>query len=243
MSSHEFSGLTGAYALDALDEQERAQFEAHLAGCADCAAEVRSLRAAAAELSHTTSTAPPPGLRADILDAIGTVRPLPPAGDNVVELATHRSSRWLWQSVAAACLLLAVAATAWGYQQHRDAGRRQDRSAAIISVLENPDVRTVTGAVGGTGQATLLYSKAEHRFVLLGRDVPAPSADHTYQLWMIDPRGAATSAGVFRPDAKGNVLVQASGDLTGAASMGISLEPDGGSSRPTPGAILAVMTI
>jgi hypothetical protein len=37
--------------------------------------------------------------------------------------------------------------------------------------------------------------------------------------------------------------VRAGGDLSGAASMGISLEPDGGSSRPTPGAILAVMTI
>ena len=70
MSSHEFGGLTGAYALDALDEQERARFEAHLASCADCAAEVRSLRAAAAELSHTTSTAPPPGLRADILEML-----------------------------------------------------------------------------------------------------------------------------------------------------------------------------
>jgi anti-sigma-K factor RskA len=243
MSSHEFSGLTGAYALDALDEQERAQFEAHLSTCADCAAEVRSLRAAAAELSHTTPAAPPPELRAGILDAIGKVRPLPPAGDNVVELATHRSSRWLWQAVAAACLLLAVAAAGWGYQQHRDANHRQDRSTAIISVLESPDVRTVVGEVGSTGRATLVYSKAEHRYVLLGRDVPAPSGNRTYQLWMIDPRGGATSAGLFRPDANGNVLVQAGGDLSGAASMGISLEPDGGSSRPTPGAILAVMTI
>ncbi len=32
--------LSGAYAVDALDELERVQFEQHLAGCSACRAEV-----------------------------------------------------------------------------------------------------------------------------------------------------------------------------------------------------------
>ena len=35
--------LTGAYAVDALDDIERARFEQHLAACEDCRAEVVEL--------------------------------------------------------------------------------------------------------------------------------------------------------------------------------------------------------
>ena len=35
--------LSGAYAVDALDDAERTSFEQHLAGCADCRAEVAEL--------------------------------------------------------------------------------------------------------------------------------------------------------------------------------------------------------
>src|SRR5205085_621429 len=70
--------LSGAYAVDALDGDERAQFEEHLAGCADCRSEVESLREAAALLAETTATTPPAGLRDKLLSGITTLRPLPP---------------------------------------------------------------------------------------------------------------------------------------------------------------------
>ena len=43
--------LSGAYAVDALDDLERAGFERHLAGCAACRAEVASLREATAAMA------------------------------------------------------------------------------------------------------------------------------------------------------------------------------------------------
>jgi hypothetical protein len=70
--------LSGAYAVDAVDDVERARFEAHMAGCSQCQNEVASLRAAAAELSSTTVTPPPPSLRESVLRDISSVRPLPP---------------------------------------------------------------------------------------------------------------------------------------------------------------------
>ena len=76
--SEDIHALSGAYAVDALDDVERARFERHLNGCSACRAEVESLVAAASELSVLTEVAPPPSLRAKVLAEISTVRPLPP---------------------------------------------------------------------------------------------------------------------------------------------------------------------
>ncbi|HEU5269897.1 MAG TPA: zf-HC2 domain-containing protein, partial [Jatrophihabitans sp.] len=118
MTNHEVGTLAGAYALDALDQPERELFEAHLAECADCAAEVAGLRAAATELSHTSLATPPAALRADLLSAVGRVRPLPPRTRPADGLA-RPARRWLWPAVAAACAVLAVIAGGWGWQEHR----------------------------------------------------------------------------------------------------------------------------
>ena len=76
--SDDIHALSGAYAVDAIDEMERARFERHLAGCPDCQAEVASLRAAASQMALLSDTAPPPSLRAKVLSEISNVRPLPP---------------------------------------------------------------------------------------------------------------------------------------------------------------------
>lgn len=78
--------LSGAYAVDALDEAERARFERHLATCSECETEVATLIAAATELSAMTQLTPPASLRAAVLRDIATVRPLPP-GQPVAEPA------------------------------------------------------------------------------------------------------------------------------------------------------------
>jgi hypothetical protein len=74
-------GLSGAYAVDAVDGEERVAFEKHLAVCSQCRDEVASLRAAAGELAGLTEVAPPPSLRAALLRDISSVRPLPPVVD------------------------------------------------------------------------------------------------------------------------------------------------------------------
>ena len=78
--------LVGAYAVDAVDDAERARFEDHLATCAGCRAEVESLRGAAAHLAASTDTAPPASLKASLLRDIRSVRPLPPVLDEPDEL-------------------------------------------------------------------------------------------------------------------------------------------------------------
>jgi anti-sigma factor RsiW len=98
--------LSGAYAVDALDDIERARFERHLAECPDCTAEVASLREAAAMLAHSVDTEPSADLRAKVLAEISTVRPLPPQARRRRSSAVmpvdflawwrRRSPQWSW---------------------------------------------------------------------------------------------------------------------------------------------------
>lgn len=243
MTDHELSSLVGAYAIDALDEPERAVFENHLADCTDCAAEVASLRAAAAELSHISAIGPPDALRADLLSAIGQVRPLPPRVGTVTAIGHWLPRRRLWPALAAACALIAVIALGWGVQEHRQLAGHRLSPNALSAVLDSGDLATVSASVGSSGHATLIYSKAKQQLVLIGQDIPALPTGKTYQVWMLSPTGAATSGGLFRPDQNGTVLVQASGDLAHTAQMGISVERAAGAAQPTPGSIVAEIPI
>lgn len=73
-----------AYLLDALDERERVEFEAHLARCDRCRAELRWLQPAVDVLPASVEQMPPPAeLRDRILGAIETDRgpePVQPSG-------------------------------------------------------------------------------------------------------------------------------------------------------------------
>ncbi|MBO0842203.1 MAG: zf-HC2 domain-containing protein, partial [Nocardioides sp.] len=67
--SPDVHALVGAYLLDALDDDERTDFEAHLAQCESCADEVGSLRAATAALADPLRSEPAPELRERVLAA------------------------------------------------------------------------------------------------------------------------------------------------------------------------------
>ena len=100
--------LTGAYALDAVDDIERATFERHLAECEDCRTEVASLRETTALLAESAAVSPPPSLRDSVLSGISQVRPLPPI------VAPPRRAAWFPLLVAAALVaILGVGATVW----------------------------------------------------------------------------------------------------------------------------------
>ena len=95
---NDIHALSGAYAVDALDDIERAGFERHLAECADCRAEVASLREAAGLLAEDSAADPPAELRDRVLAGIRTVRPLPPeatvAATSASPAATGSAPAW-----------------------------------------------------------------------------------------------------------------------------------------------------
>jgi anti-sigma factor RsiW len=70
--------LTGSYALDAVSDTEREEFERHLHHCPTCEAEVRGLRETAARLALACALTPPARMEQQVLAATYRTRQLPP---------------------------------------------------------------------------------------------------------------------------------------------------------------------
>ncbi|MEU0057893.1 zf-HC2 domain-containing protein [Streptomyces sp. NPDC006334] len=84
MTKDDAIDLTGAYAMDALDPEEREAFRRHCAECPECARETVRHQEAAAWLALAASRPPPECLKVRVLaEAARTPQfpPLPPADD------------------------------------------------------------------------------------------------------------------------------------------------------------------
>ena len=84
LTPEETRDLLGAWALDALDPDERGAVDAVVAGDTDLERRARALVTAAAHLATPLTTPPPPALRSTLLTAAGrTPQPTAPASSPV----------------------------------------------------------------------------------------------------------------------------------------------------------------
>jgi anti-sigma-K factor RskA len=223
--------LSGAYALDALDDVERAQFASHLATCAECRAEVRSFSETVSHLADIESEAPPADLRAKVLADIGAVRPFPPetaaadsspAGAASVVTLRRRTLPAL-VAAAVAMILLATGAAVWHPWTN-------DRTTVADQIVNAPDAVRITEPVPGGGKLTIVRSASLKRAVMIGDGVPEPAAGTTYQLWLQQPGEGMVSAGLMPDSTEPTVLT---GNAATAKAAAITVEPDTGSKHPT----------
>lgn len=225
----EIHALSGAYAVDALDDLERVSFERHLAGCATCRQEVGSLREASALLPDTLAVEPPASLRASVLDQIATVRPLPPVVAEVVvpAPASRRPWRGLVAAAAAVVLLGAGGAVAWD-RPWRDAPASTQLSAA--DVMRAPDAQKVVRSLEQGGTITVVRSASLNTAVVMADGMPPAPSGHVYELWL-QQGDVMVEAGLMPAD--GDTAVIFDGNAATAVGAGITVEPEGGSTQPT----------
>lgn len=240
--------LSGAYAVDAVDDLERARFEQHLAVCPECRDEVASLRGAAIQLAHLVDSMPPASLREQVLQSITAVRPLPPrlreqTASRVDEQIAARStstadrsaavtarSRWStqWVAAAAAVVLLGGGAAAVTRPWDRPS---QGQLTVAERVLDARDKQTTAQTFPDGASATLVRSKEVGRAVLITHNMPLAPNGKVYQLWLQNEQGAMTPAGLMPPQSDQTVVLD--GNAATAKGAGITVEPAGGSSAPT----------
>jgi anti-sigma factor RsiW len=179
-SHDEIQELLGAYALDAVDDDERIEIDDHLRDCARCRAEVAEHRDTAAFLAHGGTDAP------DVLwDRIASSIEVP----NVVPIAPTlgfgvRQSRNRWPQAVA--LVGAAAAVIIGFLvvQVRDQDRRIDRIQGgdpVALAMAEPGARVVHLTAGDTELPVVLTT--EGKAYLQASALPELAADRTYQLW------------------------------------------------------------
>ncbi|HEY3468979.1 MAG TPA: anti-sigma factor [Amycolatopsis sp.] len=209
--------LTGAYALDAVSDVDRAEFERHLGECSACRQEVAELRATGARLAAADAVDPPSELRLTVLAEVARTRQLPPKLP-----VAGRAKTWHVRFALLGAAAAAVVAVLVGVQT------TTVPQAPVDSVLSAPDATTLQGV--GEGTATLVVSRSRNQAVLLASGLPALDPAHAYQVWLIG-KGGAHSAGLM---GSGPMLA----DLPpGVDRVGITVEPAGGSRGPTTPAV------
>ena len=238
------------YALGALDGEELAQYEAHLAtGCVTCAVRLRETREALRALPESLPpVAPSPALRARVLERIDAEHT--PAVAPVALRPARRPSRAIWWAgwaglAAAAVLLVVVNAQLKATRQELQV--LHERLAAVqaelsqreetLRFLSDPEVRYVS--LGGLkpspeASAWLLWNPGTRQGLLLARGLPATPPGKAYEVWALaGPQ--PVPAGVFGVDDRGRALLRLPQLPAGQTfdAFAVTLEPAGGVPSPT----------
>lgn len=235
--------LSGAYALDAVDDLERAAFERHLRECDTCSMEVLELRETVARLSDSVAVEPPPGLRDSVLQAVARTPQAPPGRATTQRNAAASAKRWrrfAAASVAAGVIAVGIGAGTWTVanrnvdEARKDTVAAQALAAQYERVLSAPDARLFKGTARDGGTVNVTVARSVDSAVAGLEGLPDPGEGRVYQLWMIpagDPATVAIPVGEVPSAAAPTAhLVTTVGDAT---SFGVTIEPKGGSLRPT----------
>ena len=225
--------LTAAYALDALDVEEREAYERHLATCEQCTQELAALWETTEALAVAASgPAPSPALRERIL---ADVRAAPP--QNVVPLESkRRRSTPTLAAVAAVAAVVALGIGLWAADlssQLDDSRAALERERAAAAIVADPGSRIVDFAAGNGRLVVDQDGRAALVLTALG---PAP-ADKTYQAWIIEDDNPIP-AGTF-PGEDGLDVVLVDGDVAEGEIVAVTVEPAGGVDAPTQAPIVA----
>lgn len=210
----EVHGLVGAYLLDALRPGERAEFEAHLALCAECREEVDSLRYATASLAREVAETPSASLRGRVLRTASETPQLPP-----VVAAGRRPRRWLAGVVAAAAALIIGVGVSVGVVARDD----DPPAMTAAEVMSAPDARMHKEETSD-GELMVALSHEMHMVAIDTAHLERP-AGMTYQVWWHTDAGME-SAGVLDEEMAVAVPVE-EGELM------VTMEPEGGSDEPS----------
>ena len=218
--------LAAAYALDALDADERADFEAHFPDCEICGTEVIEYRETAARLA-VDPVEPPGHLRGRVLTEIARTRQLSPRAP-VVDIEPRRRrvapTGFLYGAVAAATLLIVGLI---GFQL----GSASPSDDQLVDLLATSDIVVEPLAGDGEAAVSVAWSAGSGEVAVVASGLDRLAGDRVYALWMLDAGGATRSV-LFRPDDDGTV--RELGELPGRPTgWGITVEPAGGSPQPT----------
>lgn len=228
MDTHD---LTAAYALHALGEDERARYEEHLPRCERCREELAVLTESAAALAWAVeSPAPPPGLRARILDAAAAER------ENVVPLRRLRP----WQGIAAVAACAAVGLGIWAATLSHSLQREQAARSAQARAMEiYADPTSIRYPLRG-GRGTLAVD-ATGQGVLVVQSLPPAPSGKTYEAWVITPGSKPVRAGLF-PGGERAALVPLGQPVPAGSVVAATVERAGGVDTPTTQPVLSVRT-
>ena len=244
------------YALDALTDEERELVDSYLAEHPEAREQIKDLHSAASALPYGISPVEPPRQVKESLMA----RVNADAKARVYSSAHRQSSRPLLRGVRGENILrtftlgIATLAIVWVIilnsqisqlrneisGLHDTVAKQSNSLEQIIANLpKSPPSNVITVSLEGTNiqpgaHGQLVVDPKEQSAILIISGLPKLEANQTYQVWLISG-GGPVSAGLLSIDENGQgVLIVTSPESIGSfKSLGISIEPEGGSPQPT----------
>jgi anti-sigma-K factor RskA len=249
----ELHDLAGAYALNALDGDERDRFERHLRDCRACAEEVRGFAATVTAMGMAAASEPPPDLKNRVLAAAAVTRQLPPVTSEgrsarsahaarEAGQAASRRSPWIPRlalGVGVAGLAAAAALSVVTITTQRQLDSAQASNAAIAAVLRAPDAQITTEATSAGGTATVVASVHAGAMVFTSSGLHDLPPQKVYELWFLGP-GSARRAGLVPPPTGDTTVPVLASGLQPGDKVGVTVEPAGGSLAPTTAPIVVM---
>ncbi len=238
MSTHpripdDVAALITAHALGALEADQAALAEQHIAASDDCRRAYEDALETAAALALAVADSEPPAdlrdrivaaARSERAQAVPVVRQAAPRRRLRLAGLLTPSAGFAVLGVAAAIVfgLIAVA-------QHDRANSARDRQAALVAILSAPDARVVPLAATGGGAPGGRVVVAQGRAALVS-SLGRPPAGRTYQAWGL-PAGGGKPVPLPTFSRPGSVVIV---DGVGKyAKLAITVEPSGGSQAPS----------
>jgi len=236
--------LAGAYALDALGEADRENFERHLLRCEACRAEAASLRDAAGWLAEPATAAPPSRLRGQVLAEAARTRQQPPP----VRVTERVRRSWhgigwraprLAVAIAGVGMLLALALGTLLISTQHQLRVQEAHTGEIAAIMNAPDADIMTVHARTHGSATVVMSHAARALVLTTARLPALPSTKCYQVWLMGTH-RIKSAGRLPPPKQGMTAPMIVAGLAAGDRMGVTVEPAAGSTSPSSTPVLMV---
>lgn len=239
-----------AYALDALEEEERAEVRTHIEGCPSCRDALQRMSVTVRVLPLAVDDMRPPDrLRERILAAAavmpagqaeppGTPRIIPfpgrpgPSEPLRMTAAARDAGRGRMIALGAAAAVLVVglgALSAVAVSLNNQLRHEQQLANRPPPTPSQFSINGTGPLAGANGQVTQLSQNA---VVALG-GLPQIPTSKVYQLWVIEPGKNPESAAVFTPDRFGNYTAVLNRDLKTGTTIAITRE-DGPNGAPQP---------
>ena len=253
--------LLGAYALGALDFEERAAVHAHLAtGCTECTVALAESHWLVSQLAYLApDSLPSDMLREGLMQTVRAEAAATKSQASVSSISKSTVPLWIW-AAAAAALLFAL------YNAHETRSLQEKIHQMNVTLSQQSQLQQESAqqlAIARREAAILVDPKAlkiampaatpdEQKvlpvlqatwspglgLVVSGHNLPLPSASRTLQLWLIPkaPGAKPVPSLTLRPNTSGTfeLLVASPPDSPNTTkALAITEEPEGGSSQPT----------
>ena len=244
MNHLEANELLAALSLDAVDEREREEIEAHVSECPKCRSELDGYMDVATALGNSVEPIPEGlwnSISSHIYDADDGSEPSPSIVTGIVpiEVAAFRRRRaristkplLATMGTVAAAIIVVLAVSLSDASSHVSNLQRQLASSNYIvtAALSTPGHTLVDLKSSSKQDVAQFVLLPDGRGYLVSSELPALSSDRTYQLWGLI-NGTPISIGLMGANPS-KVTFTVSGAKPSV--LGVTVEPSGGSPTPT----------